>query len=278
MKLLATSGRLSVAGLARIGYLAKGLIFVAVGILALMALFGFAEGRVTGSEGAIHRVGRELPGRLGFGLLAVGLGAHVFWRLYQAFIDPDERGMGLRGMIARIGLLCSAGLYSSLLLVTLSAVTDLASMERSGEAAAAALEWPGGRWLLGLIGAGVIAAGLYQLWRAWDQPFREKWMDIGFIARFHGPMAWLSSYGIAARSVLFFLIGWSLLRAGWFASSDEVTDVASVMWRIGSDTHGEVLLGLMATGLLLYGFYCMLNAVFRKIHVVARHQPDEGQE
>lgn len=160
MKLLATSGRLSVAGLARIGYLAKGLIFVAVGILALMALFGFAEGRVTGSEGAIHRVGRELPGRLGFGLLAVGLGAHVFWRLYQAFIDPDERGMGLRGMIARIGLLCSAGLYSSLLLVTLSAVTDLASMERSGEAAAVALEWPGGRWLLGLIGAGVNAIGM----------------------------------------------------------------------------------------------------------------------
>ncbi len=269
MKLLTTSGRLSVASLARIGYLAKGLIFAAVGILALMALFGFAEGRVTGSEGAIHLVGRELPGRLGFGLLAVGLGAHVFWRLHQVFVDPDERGVGLRGLISRIGLLCSAGLYSSLLLVTLSAVTDLASMERSGEAAAVALGWPGGRWLLGLIGAGVIAAGLYQLWRAWDQPFRDKWMEIGFIARFHAPMAWLSSYGIAARSVLFFLIGWSLLRAGWFASSDEVIDVASAMWRIGSDTHGDVLLGLMASGLLLYGLYCMLNAAFRTIHVVA---------
>lgn len=123
--------------------------------------------------------------------------------------------------------------------------------------------------MLGLLGAGVIAAGLYQLWRAWDQPFRDKWIDSGIIARFHSTMAWFSSYGIAARSVLFFLIGWSLLRAGWFASSDEVADVASVMWRISSDVHGDVLLGLMASGLLMYGFYCMLNAAFRKIHVIA---------
>jgi hypothetical protein len=265
VKLLATSGHLSVAGLARLGYLAKGLVFAAVGILTLLALFGFAEGRVTGSEGAIHIVGGRLPGRLGFGLLAVGLAAHVFWRLYQVLIDPDERGVGFSGLAQRIGLLCSAGLYTSMLLVTLGAVTDIASVGRSGQAAATALSLPGGRWLLGLVGMGVILTGGYQLWRAWAQPFRDKWFDVGFIARFHAPMAWMSSYGIAARSVIFFLLGWSMVRAGWLASSDKVIDVASAMWRIGTETHGDILLGLMATGFLFYGIYCGLNAAFRKI-------------
>jgi hypothetical protein len=262
---LATSGRLSVVGLARLGYLAKGLVFAAIGILALLALFGFAEGQVTGSDGAIHIVGRRLPGRLGFGLLAVGLSAHVFWRLYQVLIDPDERGTGFWGLVQRAGLLCSAGLYTSMLLVTLSAVTDLASVGHSGKTAAAALSLPGGRWLLGMVGLGVMLTGGFQLWRAWAQPFRDKWIDDGFIARFHGPMAWMSSYGIAARSVIFFLLGWSMVRAGWFSSSDEVTDVASAMWRISTETHGQILLGLMATGFLFYGLYCGLNAAFRKI-------------
>ncbi|MGY6554843.1 MAG: DUF1206 domain-containing protein [Wenzhouxiangella sp.] len=270
MSWLAASGRFSVATLARIGYAAKGLVFAAVGFLALLAVFGLGEGRVTGTDGAIHIIGATLPGRLGFGLLATGLAAHVFWRLYQALIDPDERGAGWRGLIQRSGFLISAGLYATLVLITLSAVTDLGGgASGAGDAAAHVIEWPGGRWLLGLVGSGLIGTAGYQLWRAWAQPFRDKWFRSNGVKHLHGGMALLSSYGIAARAVMFAILGWSLVRGGWFASSDEVTDVASTMWRISTENYGHWLLGVMAAGFLCYGIYCGLNAAFRKICVVA---------
>jgi hypothetical protein len=270
VSLINTYGHWSVASLARLGYLAKGLVFFVVGLLAILALLGLGEGRVTGSGGAIHVIGRGMPGRLGFGLLALGLGAHVFWRLYQAFVDPDERGHGWMGLVQRAGFLCSAGLYSSLLLVTLGAVIDLDFADRAGSAAATVISWPGGRLVLGLIGAGVILTGFYQIWRALAQPFCDKWFDQAGLGRLHLPMGLISSYGIVVRAVFFFIIGWSLVRAGWLASSDEVMDVASALWRISTEEYGDALLGILASGFISYGLYCGFNAIFRKIHALPR--------
>ncbi len=263
------SGRLSVATLARIGYAAKGLIFGAIGVLALLAVFGFGEGRVTGAGGAIHIIGGTLPGRLGFGLLAIGLGAHVFWRLYQAVVDPDQRGTDFSGLAQRSGFVISAGLYSMLVLLTLSAVTDIGGgTSAAGDLAGRVINWPGGRWLLGAVGLGLIGTAGYQFWRACAQPFRDKWFRKAGIKYLHGPMSLLSSYGIAARAVMFAILGWSLVRGGWFASSEEVTDVASAMWRISTENYGHWLLAAMAAGFLCYGVYCGLNAALRKIRVL----------
>jgi len=87
-------------------------------------------------------------------------------------------------------------------------------------------------------------------------------------------MALVASYGIGARAVMFGILGWSLLRGGWFASSDEVTDVATAMWRISTENYGHWLLGAMAAGFLCYGVYCGLNAAFRKIRAAP---PDTTQ-
>jgi hypothetical protein len=261
------AGRSLLEILARIGYLAKGLIFFAVGVLALMAAFGFAEGQVTGTDGAIHVLGRGAPGRWGFGLLAVGLSAHVFWRLYQAFVDPAEKGLGWKALVQRGGFLVSAGFYSSMVVVTLSAVTGLIGSDQDSESLVSnALGWPGGRWLIGLIGLVVIGVAAYQAWRAWSQPYRDKWMGDGRTGPIHPILAWIASYGIVVRAIIFLVLGWHLLRAGWFVSSDEVIDVATWLWQLMSrENFGGLLLGLVASGLICYGLYCLFNAGLRRI-------------
>ncbi len=273
MKLLRTASVFSVISLARIGYIAKGLIFIAIGVLALLALFGFAEGRVTGSGGAIHVIGRGMPGRIGFGLLAAGLAAHVFWRLYQATVDPDGRGRSAIGLVQRAGFLISASFYGSMMMVALSAVTGLAGNGDAWQHAGEELvSHTAGRIVLGLIGLGLVLTGLYQVYRAWAQPFRERWTTGAGIGRLHGPMAWASSYGIAVRGGIFLLLGWQLLRAGWFASSDQIIDVATALWLISRESWGDTALGLVATGLVCYGVYCLLNAALRKIDPVPRRR------
>jgi len=267
MGVVSATGRSLVDMLARTGYVAKGLVYLAVGVLSLMALMGFAEGRVTGVGGAIHVMGRNMPGRWGFGLLAFGLAAHVFSRFYQAVLDPAEKGHGWRALIQRGGFLVSAGVYLSLVMVTLSAVTGLASSpESSTDAAERVLTWPGGRVLVGLVGLAVVGVGVYQCWRALTQPFRERWLAVEGLPAVKAVLAWIGSLGIGMRAILFLFLGWTLLRAGWFASSDEMADVATSLWRLlESDQYGQLMLAIVACGLSMYGVYCFSNAALRKI-------------
>ena len=274
MRRLIFAGRSLVEVLARFGYLAKGTVFLAVGVLSLLALAGFGEGRITGSDGAIHVIGRSLPGRWGFGLLAVGLSAHVFWRIYQVTMDPASRGLGLAGLVQRAGLLVSAGFYISMVIVTLSAVTGLiARPDSSQDVAALWLDKTGGPALFGLLGLVVIAVALYQGWRAVRQPFRDQWLGRRWMGWSHGALALVASFGIAVRALLFLLIGWSFLRAGWFTSSDEMTDVATALWRMSRDEYGGWKLGAVAVGLLCYGLYCWMNAALKRIEFYARKRP-----
>lgn len=273
MRLIWLAGIFSVISLARIGYVAKGLVFLAVGMLSLLALLGFAEGRVTGSDGAIQVMGSRAPGRIGFGLLFVGLGAHVFWRTYQALIDPENKGRSALALAKRTGFLISAGFYASMMLVALSAISGLAGDGSAWESAGEVMVGHTlGRILLGLVGLGLIVTAGYHLYRAWSQPYRKRWISIKGINFLHLPMAWISAYGIAIRGGLFLLLGWQLMRAGWFASSDEIIDVATALWLISRESWGDLGLGLAATGLVSYGVYCLFNAAFRKIEPVPSQQ------
>ncbi|QOC21454.1 DUF1206 domain-containing protein [Wenzhouxiangella sp. AB-CW3] len=261
----------SVVSLARIGYVAKGMVFLAVGLLSLLALLGFAEGRVTGSGGAIHIMGAHAPGRIGFGLLITGLAAHVLWRIYQAFIDPDGKGYSTVALTKRTGFLISAGFYASMMLVAMSAITGLTGNASGWKSFAETLvDFQIGRILLGLVGTGLIATAAFQFHRAGTQPFRDRWTRAAGIKHLHGPMAWLSTYGIAVRGGLFLMLGWQLVRAGWFAASDEIIDVATALWLISRESWGDVGLGIASTGLICYGAYCLFNAAFRKIAPVHR--------
>ena len=279
MRRVIFAGRSLVELLARLGYLAKGTVFLAVGALSLLALAGFGEGRITGSDGAIHVIGRSLPGRWGFGLLAVGLSAHVFWRVYQVIMDPASRGLSLAGLVQRFGLLISAGFYTSMVLVTLSAVSGIASQpESSQQVAAVWLDRPGGPALIGVLGLLVIAVAVYQGWRAVRQPFREQWLGRRWMGWSHSALALVASFGIAVRALLFVLIGWSFLRAGWFTSSEEMTDVATALWRLSRDEFGGLKLGVVAIGLLSYGLYCWMNAALKRVEFHSYASPRKDNE
>lgn len=257
-----------IESIARYGYLAKGLIYCILGVLVILAALGVAEGRVTGTDGVIDLVGGAIAGRTMLALLFFGLAAHVFWRLYQAIADPSEKGRGPKALVQRAGYLVSALAYLSLTSVALGRLTTFwESDSDSGteSTAASMIATPGGSVALGLVGLIVMGVGVYQAWRVWSQPFKDKWSTEHVSARVLSVLAALASLGVASRAILFLLIGWQLARAGWFSDSSEVVDVASALWQISTERLGNWLLGLMGLGLFLYGSYCLTNAGLRRV-------------
>jgi hypothetical protein len=86
----------------RLGFAAKGLVTVLVGVLALR--YALREGGgITDQEGAIEWVLRHPFGRWMLGALAVGLAGYAVWMFVAAVLDPERKGQGFQAVAERLG-------------------------------------------------------------------------------------------------------------------------------------------------------------------------------
>src|SRR5215213_8277476 len=92
----------AIAAMARAGYAAKGVVYVLVGGLALLAAVGsrlpvalpsaVPHGQTTGSRGALHTLVERPYGKLILALVGVGLAGYALWCFVRAALDPQRNG------------------------------------------------------------------------------------------------------------------------------------------------------------------------------------------
>ena len=248
--------------LTRIGFAARGLLYLSIGYLALRF------GRTENTAGAIEYLA-EGGTRPLVGIMAVGFLAYGVWRLSEAIADTEGQGTGAKAMAARIGGGVSGLVHTFLSFVALNLALGKGTEAGGNEAssgAAAALEMPGGHIVVLLAGLALIGTGLYQLVNAAKADFL-KYLDMRAA---HQPwVKWFGRAGYAARGVVFTIIGWSLLQAGMAAEADQASGMAQAI-----DTlEGSTLFVLVAVGFLLFGLFSFVEARHRKItdpHVIER--------
>src|SRR5687767_3561419 len=86
--------------LARAGYAAKGVVYVLVGGLSLMAAFGYG-GSTTGSRGALRTLLDKPYGLAMLAIVALGLAGYALWCFVRALLDPERKGRDARGIAKR---------------------------------------------------------------------------------------------------------------------------------------------------------------------------------
>ena len=77
--------------LARMGYGARGVVYLMIGGLALLTAFG-EGGKTTDSKGAITEIMQQPFGYVLLTVLIIGLFGYVVWRFTQAVKDTDGHG------------------------------------------------------------------------------------------------------------------------------------------------------------------------------------------
>ena len=258
--------------LARFGYAAKGFVYGAIAILALLTAFSFKGGETTDTTGALHAIAKQPMGQILLLLIAIGLVGYVIWRLIQAFTDPDNKGSDAKGLMARLGYLLSGLAYAgvavnSALLAFGSSGGSSGGGDSKQDWTAMVMQQPFGRWLVGLAGALTIGIGFYRIYRAYKTKFRKK-LDLTSLDRDKEKLLVnISRFGIAARGVVFIMIGFFVLQAARNFNPQEVKGLDGVLATLVQQPWGKVLLGLMAFGLLAYAIYLFLQARFRKIKI-----------
>jgi hypothetical protein len=248
---------------ARVGFAARGTLYVVVGVLAVKAAIGYG-GKTTDAPGAVEEVGRFYAGDLLLLLLALGLAAHAVWRVMQGVKDLDGVGHGLRGLANRFGYLVSAVIHLGW--ATTAAGIAFTFHDSSVRAwVGKALAQPMGVFLVGIVGAIIIGVGIEQFYRAWSMSF-EKHLRMDRMSP--AMQAWvgrIGRFGFSARGVTFLIVGWFFIRAAMNVSAREVKDMGEALRVLGSQWHGDVLLAIVACGTIAYGLMTFIEARHRRI-------------
>ena len=257
--------------LARFGYAAKGFVYAAIGILALLAAFSIG-GKTTGTSGALQTIAEQPFGRVLLILVAIGLVGYVIWRWVQAFSDPENRGTDAKGIFIRLGCFISGVAYAAVAINAALLAFGSNSGGSGGSSSkqdwtATVMQQPFGRWLVGLAGAIIIGIGFYRIYKAYKTKFRKK-LDLRELSR--EQEKWLvniSRFGIAARGVVFIMIGFFVIQAAKNYNPQEVKGLDGALLTLAQQSYGKVLLGLMALGLIAYAIYLWLQARYRDIEI-----------
>ena len=255
-----------IAHLARIGYVAKALLYGTIGFLAAKAALG-SGGRTTDLGGALREVVRAPLGEVILFLTALGLAGYALWRVVDAITDAEGHGSELKGIAVRVGSAFRGLAHGLLALAAFHVATGSgdAGGSRSRQLVAQGLHLPGGKWLVYLAALGVLGYAGYQLYRAYVAKFGRR---LSLAALPAGSARWVINIcraGIAARGIVFGLIGVLLIRAAEKQDPGQAGGVRESLEILAG--MGRWPLAIVGFGLVAYAVYELLNARYRRISV-----------
>lgn len=254
----------ALAWIARIGYTARGIIFLIIGGFALLAAFG-ARTRPAGISEAVQRLLEHPFGGLLLWAVAVGLVCFAGWRIMQGIFDADHHGNSLYGLLRRAVLACNGVFYLGVAAATVDAFFQVRRI-REDQSARDWTAWlmtkPLGRVALALIAAGFLITAIGVAVAAFRKPYRRR------IDSHRMPPAWAATFGmigILTRAVVFAMIGAFLGFAAYDGNSAEAVGLPGALATLQRQPFGGVLLAIAALGLIAFAGFEFIEAWARRI-------------
>ena len=124
---------------------------------------------------------------------------------------------------------------------------------------------PWGKWLVIALGIFWIAAGAGQLASAYQARFTRDLRMSTMSAQEIKTATWVGRAGFGARGILFVLIGLITLQTVFAVGAKQAQGFDGALAALAHAPYGEILLGAVAIGLILFGVYSALCAKWNKI-------------
>ncbi|MHB8660208.1 MAG: DUF1206 domain-containing protein [Solirubrobacteraceae bacterium] len=251
--------------LARLGLIARGVVYGIVGVLALKLALG-SGGKATSQQGALQTVADGPFGKMLLLLLTAGLAGYAIWRLVRAGIGHGSQEQD--SVADRVAGLASGVAYAGLCVTSVKILAGTGNGGASSspkKAAGGVLAWPAGTVIVAVAGCILIGVGVYQGYKGLARKFLEssntgqmgRGVNCGFTA--------IGVFGHLARMVVFGLIGFGLLKASIGYNPHSAIGLDGALNKLAHNSYGPILLGLVAAGLMGFALYSIVDARYRKI-------------
>jgi hypothetical protein len=257
---------------ARLGYAAKGLLYVIVGGTAVLAAVNIG-GRVRGTRGALNLLVASPFGRLGVALVAAGLCGFILRRFVQVLVPPTDGvpPKPITRVLRRMGYALSGLAHVGVALTALQLMLGLAVMSPGGRTPprgwqALLLTWrPLDGWLIMLAGLTVLGVGVFHFYLAAYRRFTVDLQLERMSRRVERVTFACGVVGYAGRGVAFLIAGAFLAYAGWYVEEVEARGLGDMFRTLEAQPYGAWILLAAAAGLTAYGLYLLLAAWYLRL-------------
>lgn len=259
------AGRDAFAGMARAGLVARGVVYAIIGVLAIELAAGDG-GKATSQQGALQTIAAQPLGKVLLSVLAVGLAGYAAWRLIRAAIghSTEERDNAFDRVSGAIGGLAYAALCAVAVKILLGAKSG-GSSGSPKKAAAGVLGWPGGPILVGVAAVVLIGVAIYQGYKGLARKFMDTSNTSRMDHRLRRAYEVVGVVGHLARAVVFGLTGYGLLAAAIDYEPRKAIGLEGALSKLSKSSHGPLMLGIVAAGLIGFGLYSILDARYRRV-------------
>lgn len=255
----------------RVGWAAKGVVYVVAGVLAIIVVFkSFGWSSTTNKEasptGAIKTIAGTTGGPLLLWSLAVGMLLYAAWRVVSAFMPGSNDA---KSWAKRIGFVVSAVIYTTFAITAISlARSTTAPADGNSKVTTLTgriMAHSDGRFLIGVVGAIVIGVGLYRFAKGVKQDVSEE-LDLSGMSPER--VRWtrkLGAVGEVGRGIAIGLIGFFLLRAAITFDATQATGLDGALRRLTVQSWGPLVVAVVGIGFVSYGVFCLETFTHRRL-------------
>ena len=252
--------------LARAGFIARGVMYALIGILALEIAFG-NSGHKADQSGAVRVVASTPFGEVLLWLLVIGFAGMALWRLSEALYGgpgPDGRKASSR-LIAGFKAVLYGFIAFGIAKYALGLGAPKSSNKQSVDLTSTAMRAPGGRILVGIVGLVLIGVGAWLAWRAFQRKFLDDLRTGEMSPQTRKVVTFLGRFGGIARGIVFGAAGLFLLIAAVTAKAHEAKGIDATLRAFTKTPAGPWLLVLVAIGLIMFGAFSLCEARWRRV-------------
>jgi len=252
---------------ARIGFLARGLIYVLIGVIAVQIARG--DGGQADRGGALAQIASQSFGTAVLWVLVIGFLGLALWRLSEAVFGVPGRGGHKTG--ERLKSLARALLYGFFFVSTLKLVLGRGSgatangNSQSKTMTAQVMSHNGGQLLIGLIGVILVSIGGTLAKEAWNQEFLKRMNLAGVPAGTRRLVKRLGVVGGLARGIVVVLAGVFLFVAAARFKPSRAEGIDGTLRSFAHTPAGPLLLVVVALGLIAFGLFSWCEARWRRV-------------
>jgi hypothetical protein len=250
--------------LARAGLVARGVIYILIGWVAMLVALGQAS-QEADQQGALQLLAGKPYGLVLLWLLGIGFAGYALWRLSEAAFGVTGEGSGAG---PRLKSLARALIYAGFAYLTFTIISGAggaSQTKKQQDLTASVMHHTGGRWLVGIAGLVIVIAGLTLVVEGIRRKFLRYLQLSQLSMRMRRLVEWLGVIGTAARGAVFALVGVLVVEAAVTYQPAKAGGIDKALLTLRNQPFGEFLLILAALGLIVFGVYGLCEARWRKV-------------
>lgn len=254
--------------IARVGFVAKGVVYFIVGLLAFQTTIGMGESSGSTKQALQEFIYRPFGSILLIGC-ALGLLAHAIWRMIQGIIDPDNLGADISSIFFRVIDFIIGCLYLSFAYAAWQIFRGLqtkSSSESTEVWISKILDLPFGKWLVLFCALIVLIIAGYQFYSAYVANFDYSFDIQSMNKKEQQILRLMGRIGYSAWGIVYSMMAILFYQAAVHYDASEAGGLSDALNALQKQPYGIWILGITAAGLIVYGLYLLILSYYHRIY------------